>query len=53
LIKSHSGTILDYYTDAINCVFPDNKFPSKLEDVQLNGHYQNKADQAYTQKLIY
>ena len=42
LIKSHSGTILDYNTDAINCVFPDNKFPFELvEDIQLNGHYWN------------
>ena len=27
LIKAHSGVILDYNTDAINCTFPDNKFP--------------------------
>ena len=26
LIKAHSGIILDYNTDAINCVFPENKF---------------------------
>ncbi len=47
LIKSHSGTILDY-TDAINCVFPDNKFPFELvEDIQLEGYYWNKADKNY------
>ncbi len=51
-IKSHSGTILDYNTDAINCVFEDNKFPFELvEDIQLKGHYWNKADKAYKYKL--
>jgi len=54
LIKSHSGTILDYNTDAINCVFPDNKFPFKLvEDIQLNGHYWNKKDKVYKYKIEY
>ena len=43
LIKTHSGVILDYNTDTINCTFPNNKVPFKLvEDstaIQLNGHY--------------
>ncbi len=30
LIQAHSGVILDYNTDAINCTFPDNKFPFEL-----------------------
>jgi primosomal protein N' len=54
LIKSHSGTILDYNTDAINCVFPDNKFPFELvEEIQLNGHYWNKKDKVYKYKIEY
>ena len=52
LIPSHSGTTLDYNTDAVHCVFPDKKFPFKLvEDIQLNGHYWNKEDKAYNIKL--
>jgi hypothetical protein len=27
LIKANSGVVLDYNTDAIECVFPENKFP--------------------------
>jgi predicted AAA+ superfamily ATPase len=35
-------------------VFPDNKFPFELvEDVQLNGHYWNKADKSYKYKIEY
>ncbi len=52
LIKSHSGTILDYNTEAINCVFPDNKFPFELvEDIQLNGHYWDKSKTVYKYKI--
>ena len=48
LIKSHSGVILDYNTDAINCVFPDNNFPFELvEDIQLKGHYWDKSNKVY------
>ncbi len=40
LIKTHSGVILDYNNDVIDCTFPNNKFPFQLvEDIQLNGHY--------------
>ena len=40
LIKSKGGTILDYNTDAINCIFEDNTFPFELvQDIQLNNHY--------------
>jgi hypothetical protein len=45
LIKAHPGIILDYNTDAINCVFPENKFPFELmEDIQSNGHYWVKSN---------
>jgi hypothetical protein len=45
LIQAHSGVILDYNTDAINCVFPDNKFPFELvEDTQVNGHYWDQSN---------
>ncbi len=52
LIQSHSGVILDYNTDDINCIFPDNKFPFELvEDIQLNGHYWYKSNKEYNIKL--
>jgi hypothetical protein len=57
LVKAHSGVILDYNTDAINCVFPDNKFPFELvEDstaIQLNGHYWDKSNEVYKYKIEY
>ncbi len=54
LIKSHSGVILDYNTDAITCTFPNNKFSFDLvEDIQFKGHYWNKKDKAYKYKIEY
>jgi len=54
LIKARSGVILDYNTDAINCTFPENKFPFELvEDIQLNGHYWNKSNKVYKYKIEY
>ena len=54
LIKAHSGVILDYNTDAINCTFPNNKFPFKLvEDIQLNGHYWDRSNKVYKYKIEY
>jgi len=54
LIKARSGVILDYNTDAINCSFPENKFPFELvEDIQLNGHYWNKSNKVYKYKIEY
>ncbi len=54
LVKAHSGVILDYNTDAINCVFPENKFPFELvEDMQLNGHYCDKSNKVYKYKIEY
>ena len=54
LIKAHSGTILDYNTDAINCTFEGNKFPFELvEDIQLNGHYWDKSNEVYKYKIEY
>jgi type IV secretory pathway ATPase VirB11/archaellum biosynthesis ATPase len=35
-------------------VFEDNKFPFELvEDIQLKGHYWNKADKVYKYKIEY
>ena len=54
LIQAHSGVILDYNTDAINCVFPENRFPFELvEDIQLNGHYWDKSNKEYKYKIEY
>ena len=54
LIKTHSGVILDYNTDAINCTFPNSKFPFKLvEDIQLNGHYWDRSNKVYKYKIEY
>ena len=54
LIKAHSGVILDYNTDAINCTFPDNKFPFELvKDIQLNGHYWDQSNKVYKYKIEY
>ena len=54
LIKAHSGVILDYNTDAINCTFKGNKFPFELvEDIQLNGHYWDKSNKVYKYKIEY
>jgi hypothetical protein len=40
LNQAHSDVDLDYNTDAINCLFPENKFGFKLvEGIQLNGHH--------------
>ncbi len=45
---------MDYNTDAINCTFPENKFPFELvEDIQLNGHYWDKSDKLYKYKIKY
>jgi len=54
LIKAHDGVILDYNTDAINCVFPDNAFPFKLVDeIQLKGHYWDQSNEVYKYKIEY
>ena len=54
MIQAHSGIILDYNTDAINCIFPDNTFPFELvEDIQLNGHYWDKSNKEYKYKIEY
>ncbi len=54
LIKAHSGVVLDYNTDAIHCIFPENKFPFKLVDeIQLKGHYWDKTNKVYKYKIEY
>jgi hypothetical protein len=51
-LEAHSGVVLDYNTDAVNCTFPNNKFPFELmEDVQLNGHYWDSHNQVHNIKL--
>ena len=43
MIKSHGGQVLDLNTDAVNCTFPENKFPFELVQdstaTQLNGFF--------------
>ena len=52
LITSNAGVILDYNTDAINCVFEGNKFPFELvEEIQLNNHYWDSDNKVYSIKL--
>jgi len=52
LIESHYGLVLDYNTDAIICILPNNKFPFELvEDIQLNGHYWDKSNKVYKYKI--
>ena len=52
LIKAHKGVILDYNTDAINCVFEGDKLPFELvDDIQLNGHYWDKSNKVYKYKI--
>jgi hypothetical protein len=54
LIKSNGGTILDYNTDAINCIFEHNTFPFELvQDIQLNNHYWDKQNKVYKYKIEY
>jgi 5-methylcytosine-specific restriction endonuclease McrA len=54
LIKSNGGTILDYNTDAINCIFKDNKFPFELvQEIQLNNYYWDKQNKVYKYKIEY
>ncbi len=33
--------ILDYNTDAINCIFPDDEFPFELDEIQLTDIYKD------------
>jgi len=54
LIVSRGGLVLDYNTDAINCIFPNNMFPFELvEDIQLNGHYWDRSNTVYKYKIEY
>jgi 5-methylcytosine-specific restriction endonuclease McrA len=52
LVQSHGGTVLDYNTDAINCIFEGNKFPFELvEKIQLNNHYWDVDNKVYKYKI--
>ena len=52
MIKQKGGIILDYNTDAINCAFPDNKFPFDLvEEIQLKNHYWDEDNTVYKYKI--
>ena len=54
LVKSKGGTVLDVNTDAVNCMFEDNKFPFALiEDIQLDGHYWDTDNKVYKYKIEY
>ncbi len=51
LIESSAGVTLDYNTDAIDCVFEDNKFPFELvEEIRLNNHHWDKNNEVYEYK---
>jgi DNA replication protein DnaC len=52
LVQSHGGTVLDVNTDAVNCMFDDDKFPFALvDDIQLDGHYWDLENQIYKYKI--
>ena len=52
LVESKGGTVLDVNTDAVSCIFPDNKLPFKIvEDIQLRDQYWDKKRTVYKYKL--
>ncbi len=52
MVESHGGTVLDYNTDAINCIFEHNEFPFELvDDIQLNGHYWDSKNEITKYKI--
>ena len=53
MFKGKGWIILGYNTDAINCVFTENKlFPFELrEEIQLNNHYWDKENTYINIKL--
>jgi DNA replication protein DnaC len=54
LIVASGGTVLDYNTDAINCIFEDDKFPFELvNNIQLNNHYWDNNNKVYKYKIEY
>ena len=54
LVQSHGGTVLDVNTDAVNCIFEDDKLPFALvEDIQLDGHYWDIDNEVYKYKIEY
>ena len=53
-IKSKGGLILDYNTDAINCVIPDNEFPFELVgEIQLNNYRWDNENKEYKYNIEY
>ena len=52
LVESHGGIVLDYNTDAINCIFENNEFPFELvDDIQLNGYYWDSKNEIPKYKI--
>ena len=44
LIKNNNGFVLDLNTDCVSCVFKNNEFPFKMEDVSnIQGYYYDDA----------
>ena len=39
IVKNNNGTVLDVNTDAVSCIFPDDKLPFQLDGINLNGFY--------------
>ena len=53
IIQSKNGIVLDLNSDAITCIFPDDKFPFELYDdnVNIRGFYHDKLRQVPKYKL--
>ena len=39
MLKKNNGTVLDVNTDAVSCIFPDDKLPFKLDGINLKKYY--------------
>ena len=39
IVKNNNGPVLDVNTDAISCIFPDDKLPFKLDGINLKKYY--------------
>ncbi len=46
IVKNNNGTVLDVNTDAVVCIFENDKLPFQLDDINIKGFYYD------TKKLI-
>jgi DNA replication protein DnaC len=52
LVESKGGTVLDVNTDAVSCIFPDNKLPFEIvEEIQLKNQLWDEKQTVYKYKL--